>query len=401
MPENYQLTIDDMTFGQYVNEQLGRVAYIDECGSFGFDFDKEGTSKYYLLCAIIVENDKLKKLHVDFEEIKKNSGFGNAELKSSKVPDKKRSYIMNLLLPLNFRIVLFIADKEKFIKGSPLTEYRPSFIKILDQHLYNLLYQAYPKLQIIQDNVGWPEFQESFKKYVEEHRPDYNLFNQYEFDLVDSEDQVLVQLADFIGGSITKSLLNASETNYMEFLRGKITSIECFPPEHEPYWGKVNPKDVKYDKKVFSLAVKSARSFIDKHKEDETEDRKMQIAVLSYLLMHVLQINPTAYVYSDELIRHLRENLKIRVVRNTLYRRVIAPIRDEGVILASCNKGYKIPISVDDLMTYLNQSLTTVGPMIYRMGICRNLVKQGTDGELDLFDDPALIRFKRYFDEST
>ena len=23
------------------------------------------------------------------------------------------------------------------------------------------------------------------------------------------------------------------------------------------------------------------------------------------------------------------------------------------------------------------------------------------DGELDLFDDPALIRFKRYFDEST
>ena len=91
----------------------------------------------------------------------------------------------------------------------------------------------------------------------------------------------------------------------------------------------------------------------------------------------------------------------IRVTRNTLFRRVIAPLRDEGVILASCNKGYKIPISVEDLMTYLNQSLTTVGPMVHRMGICRNLVKQGTDGILDLFDDPALIRFKRYFDERT
>lgn len=178
MSENYQLTIDDMMFKQYVNEQPGRVAYIDECGSFGFDFDKEGTSKYYLLCAIVVKNDGLKKLHADFEEIKKKSGFGNTELKSSKVPDKKRSYIMSLLLPLSFRIVLFIADKEKFIKGSPLTEYRPSFIKYLDQHLYNLLYQAYPKLKIIQDKVGWSEFQESFKKYVEEHRPDYNLFNQ-------------------------------------------------------------------------------------------------------------------------------------------------------------------------------------------------------------------------------
>ena len=400
MTENYQLSIDDITFKQYVNEQPGRVAYIDECGNFGFDFDKAGTSKYYLLCAIVVENDKLDKLHADFEKIKKKSGFGNTELKSIRVPDNKRSYIMNQVLPLDFRIVLFIADKEKFIKGSPITEYRTSFIKYLDQHLYNLLYQAYPKLKIIQDKIGWPEFQESFKKYVDEHRPDYNLFNQYEFDLVNSEDQILVQLADFIGGSITKSLLDVSSIDYMELLRGKITSTEFFPPEHEPYWGKVRPEDVQYDEKVFSLAKKSANDFINKHKEDGTDDRKMQVVVLRYLLTHVL-FNPTAYVYSDELVRQLRENVKIRVVRNTLFRRVIAPIRDEGVILASCNKGYKIPISVDDLMTYLNQSLTTVGPMVHRMGICRNLVKQGTDGELDLFDDAALIRFKRYFDENT
>lgn len=52
-------------------------------------------------------------------------------------------------------------------------------------------------------------------------------------------------------------------------------------------------------------------------------------------------------------------------------------------------------------MAYLNQSLTTIGPMINRMGICRQLVKQGTDGELDLFNDPALVAFKRYFDEIT
>ena len=89
------------------------------------------------------------------------------------------------------------------------------------------------------------------------------------------------------------------------------------------------------------------------------------------------------------------------LVRNVLYRRVIAPLRDEGVILASCNKGYKIPVSVEDLMMYLNQSLTIVGPMIHRMGICRNLVKQATDGNLDLFDEAAFVKIKRYFDEKT
>lgn len=401
MSENYQMTLDDISFQQYVNDQPGRVAYIDECGGFGFDFEKEGTSKYYLLCAIVVENDKLEKLHGDFEKVKQMNGVVNGELKSSSVNDNRRNRIMTQILPLEFRIVLFIADKEKFIKGSPITEYRPVFIKYLDQHLYNLLYKAYPRLKIIQDETGWPEFQESFKKYVVAHRPEYNLFNQYDFDLVNSKDQVLVQLADFIGGSITKSLLDSNYTNYLEMLRGKITTTEFFPPEHEPYWGKLKPEDCQYDEKVFTLAIKSAQDFLSKYCDDETDDRKMQMSVLRYLMMYVLQINPTAYVYSDELVEHLRKNVQIRVTRNTLFRRVIAQLRDEGVILASCNRGYKIPISVDDLMTYLNQSLVTVGPMVHRMGICRNLVKQGTDGALDLFDNPALIRFKRYFDERT
>ena len=402
MEENYQLSLDDIAFQSYVSNQKGRVAYVDECGNFGFDFEKEGTSKYYVLCAIVVEDEKLEKLHTDFNNIKKKSGFSKTELKSSSVSDNKRSYIMMQLLQLEFRIVLFVADKERFIKGMPITEYRPVFIKYLDQHLYNLLYKAYPRLKIIQDETGWPEFQVSFMKYVEEHRPAYNLFNQYDFELVNSKDEVLVQMADFIGGSITKSILNPSYgNNYLEMLKGKITATEIFPPEYEPYWGKMNPEDCQYDDGIFTLAMKSVQDFITLFKDDDTDDRKMQVAVLRYLRMYVLQICPTAFVYSDELVKHLRENVQIRVTRNTLFRRVIAPLRDEGVILASCKKGYKIPISVEDLLTYLNQSLTTVGPMIQRMGICRNLVKQGTDGKLDLFDDPALIRFKRYFDEKT
>ena len=401
MSEYYQVTLEDLEFQRYINSQPGRVAYIDECGSFGFDFSKEGVSRYYLLTAVIVENEKLEKLHADFKEIKKTNGLANIELKSSKVKDEKRKRIMNQLLLLDFSIVLFIADKQEFIKDSPLREYKQSFIKYLNQHLYNLLYQAYPKLCIIQDEVGWPEFQESFKKYVENNRPEYSLFDQYDFDLVNSKDYILVQLADFIGGSITKSLLNADYINYLELLHGKITAIEWFPSKNEPYWGRIKPEDYQYDERVFGLAIKSAQDFIAKYSDDETDDRKMQIAVLRYLLMYVFQINPVTYIYSDELVDHLKKCVDIRVVRNVLYRRVIAPLRDEGVILASCNKGYKIPVSVEDLMTYLNQSLTIVGPMIHRMGICRNKVKQATDGKLDLFDEAAFIKIKRYFDEKT
>lgn len=70
--ENYhQMTIQDAMFQQTVDKLPKRLAYIDETGSFGFDFSTEGASKYYILTAIVVEIDKLKKLHTDFEEIKK------------------------------------------------------------------------------------------------------------------------------------------------------------------------------------------------------------------------------------------------------------------------------------------------------------------------------------------
>ena len=37
MSQSYQLTIEDMERQEYIDAQPKRIAYIDECGSFGFD----------------------------------------------------------------------------------------------------------------------------------------------------------------------------------------------------------------------------------------------------------------------------------------------------------------------------------------------------------------------------
>ena len=84
--------------------------------------------------------------------------------------------------------------------------------------------------------------------------------------------------------------------------------------------------------------------------------------------------------------------------RNFLYRKVIAPLRDEGVIIASSSHGYKIPISVEDIKTYLNSTHTIVSPMLHRIGICRTLIQQQTGNQLDVLEDPAFLRYKKYFD---
>ena len=75
-------------------------------------------------------------------------------------------------------------------------------------------------MKIIEDETGTTEFQESFKKYIAERSPQYSLLDEYDFDYCDSKDEILVQLADIIGGSINRSLTDPSAPNYLEMLKG-------------------------------------------------------------------------------------------------------------------------------------------------------------------------------------
>lgn len=402
MRQAYQLTFDDLENQRAIQAQPNRTAFIDECGSFGFDFSKEGTSKYYILCAVIVEDSKLPALHDSINEIKKNNGFAGTEMKSSRIgtDNKRRSRIISQLLlqPIEFKVIGMIADKQRFIKDSPLTEYKKSFIKYLHQRLYDSLYHVYPKLKIIEDETGSTEFQESFKTYVANRRPERNLFNDYDFDYCDSKDELLVQLADLVGGSINRSLIDPDAPNYREMLASKIMLLEDFPSKNEPYWGTAKPEDHQYNPDIYALAVKCANDFIGKYDDDKSDEKRVQVAFLRYLLFYGQNVSPSNYLYANQIIRAIQDYTVQRITRNYLYRQVIAPLRDEGVIIASSSRGYKIPISVDDIKTYLNSTHTVVSPMLHRIEICRNLLLQQTGNDLDVLDDPAFLRYKKYFD---
>lgn len=80
-----QISFDDLEREKALLSLPGRTAYIDECGNFGFDFDNEGTSRKYILCAVIVNNSDLSQLHAEVTKVKNNNGFTNTELKSSSI----------------------------------------------------------------------------------------------------------------------------------------------------------------------------------------------------------------------------------------------------------------------------------------------------------------------------
>ena len=393
-----QISFDDIKREQALSSLPGRTAYIDECGNFGFDFNNGG-SKYYILCAIIVKNCNIDKLHTAVTAVKQNNGFGQTEMKSSAIGNnyKRRSKIVSELLPIEFRVYLLIADKQAFIENSPLKTYRQSFIKYIHQQLYNVLYKPYPNLKIIEDQIGTSEFQESFKKYVREHQP-LNLFNEYSFNYIDSKDSLLVQLADIIGGTINKVYIDLNAPNYMEMLKGKIICTSEFPRKTTPYFASEISENIKYNKDIFYLAIQCAESFITKFEDDESLEKILQIALLKYLLFYIYNVDAYNYISSNKLLSVLNEYTDVKISHNYLFRRIIAPLRDAGVILASSKHGYKIPISTEDITTYLNQTHTIVSPMLHRIEICRNLIKQTTDNSFDVLDDPAFLKYKNYFD---
>jgi hypothetical protein len=137
--------------------------------------------------------------------------------------------------------------------------------------------------------------------------------------------------------------------------------------------------------------------YIDSHRNTDDDDERLRVLFLRHLLFVVRNVNCSKYVSSAEIIRVLSELSDNKIRRDYLYRKIIAPLRDAGVIISSSSQGYKIPTCLEDIYAYTNQTNSIVGPMLSRVEKCRELILKQTDGDLDIFDDPALAKYKRYF----
>ena len=328
------------------------------------------------------------------------NGFAESEMKSSNIGknDARRLKILTEILQLDFSVILLIADKKAFLESSPLTDYKESFVKHLHERLYDVMYAVYPKLAVYEDAFGSTEFQIGYRKYVEKNRPRRNLFNQYDFCFVDSKSSRLVQLADFIAGTIACEIEEKSKIKYLQILSGKTTICTRFPNYGTPYFADPTNAAADYNKAIFDLASQAAQSFIESNSKSEELETHLKVAALRHLLFIVHDVDARKYVSAIELTRLLSEYTGTKISRDFFYRKFIASLRDDGLVLASCSKGYKIPISHHDIIDYTNSTVGIVGPMLSRLGRCRSLILSCTEGDLDILDDLALLSYKKYYD---
>jgi hypothetical protein len=70
--------------------------------------------------------------------------------------------------------------------------------------------------------------------------------------------------------------------------------------------------------------------------------------------------------------------------------RIIAKLRDVGVLISSGQNGYKIPVREKEILEFVNQTSSMIKPMIDRLKICRDRVLSATQNEFDV------LQFKEY-----
>lgn len=380
-------------------------AFTDESGAFGWDLDNPNVSTHFIITAIIVDEKKLESLRVAVESIRQKY-FQTGEMKSSRVGKNhsRRKRILAELLPLPFTVFSVVFDKRQLVNFKGL-RYKSSFYKFMNNIVHKELRRAFPVLTIVADEIGGSEYMRSFSKYVEERQDIPSLLGEANFFFENSQNDILIQLADIVCGTIAQEYDVHRKTDdtpaFHKILEKKITRIELYPKTFETYTVENSALAEDYDKRIATLCLKQAVEFINKNDDNEDEEIQAQIIILKYLLFRFMNNDLRAYIPTKELKNQLAYTNLADISTQTFRTRIIGKLRDSGVIISgsSAKKGYKIPAKESELFDFINHGTAIIIPMLERLKKCRDLIKLGTENELDLFDKTEYSSLKKYFDD--
>ncbi len=375
-------------------------AYTDESGNHGFNFTQSDISSHFIVTSILVEEDNIEPLEKEIEAIRKKY-FQTGEIKSSSVGKnyKRRCSILNQLLKLDFKVFAVVIDKREIDVDSGL-QYKQSFYKFINNLVHKELRAAFPILTICADEIGTNEYMQSFVKYVKEREEYPDLFQQRDFYFENSKNSVIIQLADFISGTLLFSydvIKRQGSPNYLEILKSKIIRIENYPKKLMEYTFDGSALATQYDQRIANISLKRAQMFISKFDSSDEEDIKIQLQVLKYLCFRFINNDTRDYISTKEIMNYLKRSLGVNLSVQYFRTRIIAKLRDNNVIISSSPKGYKLPSKEAELYDFINHGTTIIMPMLGRLKKCRDIINLETLGDLDLFANTEYAELQRYF----
>jgi len=358
------------------------IAYIDEYGDPNLNTHSEGVTKYYILCAIIVDDNE-NILESQIEGIS-TSMFSGAEIKSSRIgnDNKRRIEILKLLRDVQYYSIALIIDKD-LLFGEGLA-FRRSFFKFFNGRLIQLLLESYPGIVIKHDEYGKDSFMQEFEKYINNKYPDM-LFSPFQDSFVKSNRNRFIQLADFLAGSIAKAIDKkcTAHKNIASLLTNEKLYIEYWP-NHKRKEPEIEiTQDSQLDLLIETISFNCVIDYIETYKETSDGNIRLQVQFLKYLINVFDYISKNKYTYTHEIIEnlsHFHKDISIYYIRN----RIVAPLRDYGIPIASTSQGYKIPSKKEDIVEFIKHTKGVIEPMQHRLQIILKKYLLLSNGRINL-----------------
>ena len=244
---------------------------------------------------------------------------------------------------------------------------------------------------------------QSFAAYVRSKEIPLDLFDNSLFRFEDSKHSVIIQVADIICGSLAyhydaRKNAEIDGHNYLSLLGDKILRIKEFPETFDTFNVSQNDLNPEYNPQIADICYRKAKYFIETHNNTEDIEVKQQISVLNYLLFRFMNKSPRKYIPTKELINQLvylgYDKLSVQTFRN----KIIAKLRDNEVIISSSKGGYKIPSTEKELYDFVNHGKSIIMPMMSRLKTCNDVIRMGTNGEINLFEKTEYQSLAKMFD---
>jgi hypothetical protein len=361
-----------------------KMAFIDAYGDPSLGIKKVGASTHFIITAVIVDSSCLDECKAKVEFIRKKH-FQKGEIKSEKVGTnlRRRLKILNELCSLEYNFYSLIVDKSLLKKESGLA-YKKSFYKFISGKLFTKLYNVYPDLKVVYDEMGSIPFMIRFKEYVYEHN-DLDLFGKSTFEFVNSKADILVQASDFIAGSLARcydaNKLIIGSGEILSIIKRKSLGIEKWPSQYRGYTYKNFNDFSHYDEQIANLSAHLALKYIKKYDHSTDEKIIRRVNCLKYLLLS-LEVNPDDYIMGDEIIKNLSIARGEEISDQSFHSEIIGSLRDEGILIATSSKGYKLPASEKDCYDYINLISSISLPMIKRLSMFSKQINLATQKDL-------------------
>ncbi|MEH7121576.1 hypothetical protein V7128_29925 [Neobacillus vireti] len=379
-----------------------QYAFINEMGDDRFDFEKGNGSTHFIIASILLKGSNKEFLERELEQISQT--YFQSNTIDTNIIDQNPSQTMQLindLKDLPFSVYAYVIDKRKVREDHGIL-YKVPFLKYLNRQIYDDLNRTFEQLDFAANEQESKLFIRSFNDYLKTRSiPD--LFNYSTFGFNQTRSDILLQLAELITRILAtgyeRTFYTDQYRSFSKIFKSKIAAVNLLPQDYKNFLFDYQSEHhhTKYDEIIIKQAVNLTYNYIEKHRRSEDEDERLRLDFLKFLLFN-LKENPDEYVYTEEILDNLNAIRDVKLNPHNFRSNIVSKLRDSGLLIASSNKGYKLPVCLNDLYDFVNLSSLTIHPMIQRIAKCRDQILLATNNEIDILEQKEYNYLKNIID---